>query len=69
MSSASTTSLHSSIGAPTFAETGGTVPYLLTRRYGKGMVVLCSDAIHRVSANRLLENLVLFHEHHRAAIR
>jgi hypothetical protein len=36
-------------------------PYLLARRYGKGMIVLGGDDI-RLSPARMLENFVLYHE-------
>jgi hypothetical protein len=36
-------------------------PYLLVRPYGKGLIVLCADKIHRVSNASLLENLAAYH--------
>ena len=36
-------------------------PYLLARRYGKGMIVLGGDDI-RLSPARILENFVRYHE-------
>jgi hypothetical protein len=37
-------------------------PYLLVRPYGKGLIVLCADGIHRVSNASLLENLTAYHQ-------
>ncbi|HCE42955.1 MAG TPA: hypothetical protein DET40_05360 [Lentisphaeria bacterium] len=37
-------------------------PYLLVRPYGKGLIVLCPDKIHRVSNTSLLENLTAYHK-------
>ena len=36
-------------------------PYVLVRRYGKGMVVLCGDNIP-IPADRMLENFVAYHD-------
>jgi len=41
---------------------GDPYPYLLLRRYGKGMIVLGGDDI-RLSPARMLENFVWYHEH------
>lgn len=44
----------------------GPFPYILARPYGKGMIILCGDAIP-IPAAKMLENFVAYHESHMAA--
>ncbi len=37
-------------------------PYLMVRPFGKGLIVICSGPIARVSNTALLDNLLLYHE-------